>query len=120
MPKIIDSRTVYDKTVKIFDDFYNVKLVVNGDQFDIVNGYFKEVIQNDQIANNYTVFLFEISQNTGINVLDLLSYIKGLNNKLEMNKTIIYYLNTFKSKSTLYGIGFIPQANQPVARNIVQ
>lgn len=120
MPKIIDSRTVYDKTVKIFDEFYNFQLVVPTDQYDVVHSYFKGVIQNDQIANNYTVFLFEIAQNTGINVLELLFYIKGLNNKLEMNKTIIYYLNTFKSKSTLYGIGFVPQANQPVARNIVQ
>lgn len=120
MPKVIDSRTVFDKTVKIFDDFYNYKAIVNADQYDIVNSYFQGVIKNKQIADNYTVFLFEISQNTGVNVLELLTYIKGLDSKLEMNKTIIYYLNTFKSKSTLYGIGFIPQSNQPVARNIVQ
>ena len=47
-------------------------------------------------------------------------YIKGLNSKLEMNTVITYYLNSFKSKTTLYGISIIPRSNQPVARNIVQ
>lgn len=120
MPKILDSRTTLDKTVKIFDDFYNFKLVINAQEYDIVYSYFKGVQESSQIAANFTVFLFRIAQETNTNVLDLLSYIKGLNNKLEMNKTIIYYLNSFKSKTSLYGIGLVPQSNQFAQRNIVQ
>ena len=71
------------------------------------------------IAGNLTTMMFRISQETGIPVLDLLGFIKG-KTKLEMNQVITYYLNSFKSKTTLYGTGMVPQPNQPVARNIVQ
>jgi hypothetical protein len=39
---------------------------------------------------------------------------------MEMNQTIAYYLNSFKSKTSLYGIAVVPKSNQPVSRNIVQ
>jgi hypothetical protein len=119
MARILDARTQLDSTVRIFDDFYAFDLVVNGNEYDIVHGYFVSVCDTNQIADNFTANLFRISQQTQISVLDLLDYIKGLNSKLEMNTVITYYLNTFKSKSSLYGIGTIPQPNQPVARNIV-
>lgn len=120
MARIIDDRTASDLTVKIFDDFYSFNMIVNGNEFDIVNGYFKSVCDTKIIAGNFTAFLFRIAQETGIPVLDLLGQIQGANNKLEMNQIIAYYLNSFKSKTSLYGVGTIPQSNQPVARNIVQ
>ena len=119
MARIIDDRTSTDLTVKIFDDFYSFNMVVNGNEYDIVNGYFKSVCGTKVIAGNFTAFLFRISQETGIPVLDLLGQIQGTN-KLQMNQVISYYLNSFKSKTSLYGVGTIPQSNQPVARNIVQ
>lgn len=118
MSKIIDQRSSLDKTVKIFDSFYAFELVVNGDEFDIVHGYFRSIMTAN-IAGNLTTMMFRISQETGIPVLDLLGFIKG-KTKLEMNQVITYYLNSFKSKTTLYGTGMVPQPNQPVARNIVQ
>jgi hypothetical protein len=119
MARILDARTQLDSTVRIFDDFYTFDLVVNGNEYDIVHGYFVLVCDTKQIAANFTAHLFRISQQTQVPVLDLLNYIKGLNNKLEMNTVITYYLNSFKSKTSLYGIGKVPQPNQPVARNIV-
>ena len=119
MARIIDSRTSLDKTVRIFDSFYAFDLVVNGDSYDIVYGYFKSVSSSINVAANFTAVLFRISQETKIPVLDLLGYIKGTT-KLEMNQIICYYLNSFKSKTSLYGVSVVPQANQPVARNIVQ
>ena len=118
MAKIIDARTSIDRTVGIFDAFYSFDLKVNGDTYDIVHGYFQSVSKNRTIADNFTVSLFRISQETKIPVLDLLGYIRGTT-KMEMNRILTYYLNSFKSKTTLYGISIIPQANQPVARNIV-
>ena len=41
MARIIDERTSTDLTVKIFDDFYSFNMIVNGNEYDIVNGYFK-------------------------------------------------------------------------------
>ena len=120
MARIIDERTSIDLTVKIFDDFYSFNMIVNGNEYDIVNGYFKSVCGTRAIAGNFTAFLFRISQETGIPVLDLLNQIQGTGSKLQMNQVISYYLNSFKSKTSLYGVSTIPQPTQPVARNIVQ
>ena len=119
MARIIDDRTATELTVKIFDDFYSFNMVINGNEYDIVNGYFRTVCATRAIAGNFTTFLFRISQETGIPVLDLLGQIQGTN-KLQMNQVISYYLNSFKSKTSLYGMSTVPQSNQPVARNIVQ
>ena len=72
-----------------------------------------------QVAQNFTAFMFRISQETGINVLDLVAQLKGTQNKMQLNKVISYYLNSFKSKISMYGVGTIPKPNLPVARNIV-
>ena len=119
MPRILDTRTALDQTVRIFDSFYSINLVVNANEYDIVHGYFISVCESKNIANNFTAVLFRISQETQISVLDLLDQIKGTS-KMEMNQTIAYYLNSFKSKTSLYGIAVIPKSNQPVSRNIVQ
>jgi pyruvate/2-oxoacid:ferredoxin oxidoreductase alpha subunit len=119
MPRILDTRTAMDQTVRIFDSFYSINLVVNADTYDIVHGYFRSVCESKNIADNFTAVLFRIAQETQISVLVLLDQIKGTN-KMEMNQTLAYYLNSFKSKTTLYGIAVEPKSNQSVARNIVQ
>ena len=119
MAQIIDHRTALDQTVQIFDSFYSFDLQINGNQYDIVHGYFVSICATKNIANNFTALLFRISQETGIDALELLDQIKG-KSKMIMNQTIAYYLNSFKSKTSLYGISIIPKSNQAVARNIVQ
>jgi hypothetical protein len=107
-----------DQTVRIFDNFYNFNLVVPSNQYDIVHSYFIGTCDTKKIADNFTTFFFKIAQDTGIPATTLLESIQG-QTKLDMNRTIAYYLNSFKSKAALYGISFIPQPNLPVARNIV-
>jgi len=119
MAKILDTRTSLDQTVRIFDSFYAFDLTVNSNEYDIVRGYFLSVCDTRNIAENFTAILFRISQETGIPTLDLLGAVQGTNNKLQMNQVINYYLNSFKSKTSLYGISIVPQPNVPVARNIV-
>lgn len=108
-----------DRTVLIFDSFYNKNLVVEGGKYDIVYGFFYEINSNKTIASNLASSLFRISQETGIDVLTLLDELRGVNNKLELNKKIAYYLNLLKSKTSLYGVGRPPIPNIPVARNVV-
>jgi hypothetical protein len=120
MASIIDnSRNQLDQTIRIFDSFYEFDLVVNTNEYDIIRGYFISVCSTRDIAENFTAFLFYIAQQTQLSALSLLDSIKG-KSKLEMNRTMAYYMNGFKSKTSLYGISTIPQANLPVARNIVQ
>ena len=87
--------------------------------YDIVYSYFVSVCATKNIAANFTAVLFRIAQETQIPILELLDQIKGTK-KMEMNQILAYYLNSFKSKTSLYGIAIIPKSNQPVSRNIVQ
>jgi hypothetical protein len=119
MPQILDTRTSLDQTVRIFDSFYSFDLKVNAPDFDIVYGYFSSVCATRNIAANFTAVFFRIAQETGIPVLELLGAVKGTSN-LQMNSVISYYLNSFKSKTSLYGISITPPPNQFVARNILQ
>lgn len=121
MPRIIDDRTSLDQTVKIFDAFYQTNLQIGAAQYDIVHGYFSKVCSTKNIANNFTVVLFRIATQTGVDVLTLLDELQGKSNKsnLKMNEQICYWLNGLKSKTSLYGISVIPQPVVPVARNVV-
>jgi hypothetical protein len=120
MPTIIDNQRSTDRTIEIFDNFYNTKLAINASDFDIVFSFFKSTADNDTIAGNFTSSLFRISQEADIPVLDLLNQLRGLPNKLEMNKVICYFLNSFKSNTSLYGVSVIARPNQLAARNVVQ
>lgn len=120
MPKIIDNRINSDTTIRVFDNFYSTDLIVGANEFDEVYGYFKSVCENEEAASNFSVVLFRISQDTGMPVLELLYTLQGTNNTLEMNKLMCYYLNTFKSLTSIYGVGNIPIPVEPVARNVVQ
>jgi hypothetical protein len=120
MPTIINNLQNTDRTILIYDNFYNTKLGINANEFDIVFSYFKSISDNDTIAGNFTSNLFRISQEADIPVLELLDQLKGLPNKLEMNKVICYFLNSFKSNTSLYGVGVITRPNQLAARNVVQ
>ena len=119
MSQIIDNRTKLDQTVRIFDSFYAFNAIVNAVEYDIVYSYFVSVCATKNIAANFTAVLFRIAQETQIPILELLDQIKG-KKKMEMNQILAYYLNSFKRKTSLYGIAIIPKSNQPVARNIVQ
>ena len=119
MPRIIDNRTSLDRTVQIFDSFYQTNLKVGADQYDIVHGYFTSVCKTKNIADNFTTVLFRIATQTGVSVLTLLDEIKGKSSGLQMNQQICYWLNGLKSKTSLYGISVIPQPIVSVARNVV-
>ena len=117
----LTSATYLDNTVNIFDKFYQTKLVVNSSEYDLVYAYFRGTATstNNTIPANFSALLFRIAQEGNYNVLDLLEIIKGQPNKLQMNSVICYYLNTFRSRAALYGIGIIPKPNEAVQRNVV-
>lgn len=120
MAQLIDApRSQLDNTVRLFDQFYNFDLVVDGNQYDLVYSYFFKITGNKNTANNFTTVMFRISNITGENVLTLLDEMKNTTN-LTASGILTYYLNSLKSKTTLYGIANIPVPNETVQRNIVQ
>jgi hypothetical protein len=108
-----------DKTVRIFNEFYSFDTLVKSNEYDVIKSFFLSVTKDDQIADNFTVFLFKISQETGINVMELLTQLDG-NSEIDINKIVAYYMNSFKSKTSLYGVAQIPQPNMSVYRNVIQ
>lgn len=119
MAQTLDApKSTLDNSVEVFDQFYNVRMNVNGPDYDIVYSYFKDITGSTNIAKNFTTFLFRISNISGTHVQELLDNMKG-KNKLELNLILAYYLNGIKSKTALYGVGMVPQPNQSVQRNII-
>lgn len=120
MSLFVTYKNEMDRTIKIFDEFYATDLIVPSNDYDVVRGYFLNVCETTAIADNFTALFFRIAQEAGINPIELLEIIKtGANDKLSLDKVFCYYLNTFKSKSSLYGVAVIPKPIQPVARNVV-
>ena len=113
------SQDSVDKTVRIFDNFYSTQLVVNASDYDVVFSFFKSFTENTKIAGNYTALLFRIAQEGGYNIMSLLDILKGVDSKLQLTQVMAYYLNTFKSKTSLYGVGILPKPNEAVQRNVV-
>lgn len=108
-----------DQTVRIFDNFYTTTLKVNAADWDVVYSFFAGNTDSKEAASTFASLLFRIAQEGNFNVLDLLATIKGKTSKLQMNQVICYYLNTFRPKASLYGVGIIPKPNESVQRNVV-
>lgn len=108
-----------DKTVRVFDSFYNLDLVIDANQFDLVYSYFYDISKSKDIAINFTGIIFRIANLTETNPLDLLDELKSTNN-FKSNLLLTYYLNTLKSKTVLYGINVVISPNQLAQRNVVQ
>lgn len=120
MPTIIDNRTQMDLTVQVFDDFYSTDLKVPAGEFDLVYSYFVGICSTKNVADNFTVLFFRIAQESNVKPIDLLETLKGNSyTTVKLNEIMTYYLNSFKSKTSLYGIGVVPKPNQSVARNVV-
>lgn len=120
MSKTLDSAPTssQDSIVSQFDLAYDNTAPIGAAEYDIVHSYFKSVSDSETIATNFTTFLFRIAAMTGYPVISLLDEIKGKSG-LEMNAIMAYYLNSIKSKATLYGVSSAPQPNQAIQRNIV-
>ena len=114
-----------DRTVEIFDNFYNQELRVPADQWDIVNSFFlgaqnKKTESAKRTAAQFATVLFRIAQESGTDVMVFLDYMKGLeNNKLKLNAEMAFYLNLLRTKTALYGVANQPAPNQTVQRNVI-
>lgn len=107
-----------DYTVKVFDEFYNLDLVVNAEEYDVVRSYFAEYTGNNNSAKKFTEILFRIAQITEIPISDLLqSFQKGENPGV--TRTLAYFLNSISTKTVLYGVDNIGTPNILAARNVI-
>jgi hypothetical protein len=106
-----------DQTVRIYDEFYAYAEDVPAAEYDAVNSYFKSVFGTADAANNFTVTLFRVSQDSDIPVMTLLQQLEG-QSQPELTLTLSYYLNGTRSRSTLLGLNATVTPNYYVARNV--
>ena len=113
-----------DQTVRVFDSFYEYDVNVPASEYDVVNSYFKSVMTTKQAADNFTVSLFRVADNTGIPALTLLQSFQEsggtVGNTLNLDVNMASYLNSIRNRATLLGIGVPVTPNFYAARNVVQ
>ena len=113
-----------DQTVRVFDTFYDYDVNIPVGDYDVVNSYFKSVMTTKQAADNFTVSLFRVAQDTNIPPLTLLqSFQAGNTNNnpgLSLNINMAYYLNSIRNRATLLGVGIAVAPNYYAARNVRQ
>lgn len=109
-----------DYTVKIFDQFYNLNLVVGADEYELVLSFFKEYTSNTVAAKSFTDSLFKISNLTQISPLELLKDFQNDQNQMAITLKMAYYLNSVSNKTVLYGVNNLVAPNNTVARNVIQ
>jgi aconitase B len=108
-----------DQTVRIFDQFYNYAEDVSASEYDIVLSYFKSVFNTVEQAQNFTVAIFRVAQESQTDALTILSQIQGINGP-QLTATLCYYLNSTRSNATLLGILEPSAPNYWTARNVRQ
>ncbi len=108
-----------DLTVRVFDSFYDFEVAVPTAEYDIVNSYFRSQMRTRQAAENFTVSLFRVSDETGIPALDLLKAFQGANG-VSLDLNLAYYLNSIRNRATLLGVGVPVTPNFYAARAVIQ
>jgi hypothetical protein len=109
-----------DQTVRVFDNFYDYDVNIPVGDYDVVNSYFKSVMTTKQAADNFTVSLFRVAQDTKIPPLELLKVFQASGAEMDLNINMAYYLNSIRSRATLLGVGIAVAPNFYAARNVIQ
>jgi hypothetical protein len=123
MPTINDTNYRIDQTVRVFDTFYDYDVDIPVGEYDVVNSYFRSIMTTKQAADNFTVSLFKVAEDTKIPALTLLQTFQtsgGVGNSMSINLNMAYYLNSIRNRATLLGVGVAVVPNYYAARNVVQ
>lgn len=107
-----------DRTVYIFDRFYEFELDVDANLYDVILSYFKTLFADELAAKNFALNLFRISESTGTPAIEILDNIRG-QSAIELTATFAYYLNNLRSNTTLLGISAVTTPAFYAARNVV-
>lgn len=109
-----------DQTVQVLDNFYNLDLTVDANEYEIVYSYFISVCSTESVAKSFTETLFRVSSVTKTTATELLQSLQG-KSLMQMQLTLAYYLNTIsETKSVLYGVSSVITPNEKIQRNVIQ
>jgi len=111
--------TKIDQTVRIYDQFYNYDENVPAQEYDSVLSYLKSVFNTVEQAENFTVAIFRVAQESGVDALTILDEIQGTTGP-QLTASLCYYLNSVRSNATLLGVLQPAAPNYWTARNVRQ
>jgi hypothetical protein len=66
-------------TTQIFDQYYNSEVVVETNQYDYVYSFFKSIMLDEKIAQEFTAQIFIMSKDTGVDPMEYVESVKGQN-----------------------------------------
>ena len=66
-----------DQTVRVFDSFYEYDVNVPAAEYDVVLSYFKTVFNTVEQAENFTMAIFRVADESDINALTILQELQG-------------------------------------------
>ena len=119
MSSVIVTKNNTDKTVLIFDLFYEQELVIDQGDYDIVNSFFRKYYSDSDIADDFTSVFFQIVNGYKITVEELLTKFREADNPIQIDQTTAYYLNGLRSKATLIGVNVVQNPSFYAARNVL-
>jgi|688.fasta_scaffold187062_3 hypothetical protein len=117
IPSVNTAQTQLDKTVRIFDRFYNFELSVPANEYDVLYSFFFRLSGNKDSAQNFAYAVFRIADQQGIPAIVLLDEFVG-KTQLDVTALIAYYLNEIRSSSTMIGVQSQVTPNYYAARNV--
>ena len=117
MPTVNYTNPDTDPTVRLFDEFYKRELVIDSNVYDTALSFFTNIFADGDVAKNFTLSVFTISEDSGTPVETLLNELSN-QNQVQITATLAYYLNNLRSNSTLLGIKTTATPNQFAARNV--
>lgn len=108
-----------DRTVRVFDQFYNYEANIPAQEYDAVLSYFRSVFSTLDAAENFTNSLFRVADLTNTDAMSLLQTFQQTGSSLpQINILMAYYLNSVRSPSTLLGVLGVTTPNYYTARNV--
>lgn len=118
MQSLNDTVTKLEPTTRIFSQFYDTELIINGEEYDVVLSYLRSVCTTVRIAENLAVAIFKIAKDNNLAPLTLLDELRG-QDRLKLTANLSYFLNSARNPSVFLAIGSSSIPLQYAARNVV-
>lgn len=110
--------TSVDLTVRVFDNFNPLNIDVPVNEWDQVISFFNKVFGTGDSATAFATNMFRVANESDIPVLTLLDQMEQFD-RIKVTQTLAYYLNGYRSLSTLLGVNSAVVPSVWAARNIL-
>jgi len=106
------------KTLRLFNGYFDTKVTVDINVYDVVHGFFVRKIKSQEAADALTAAVITTSFD---NKLDPLQVIKDLDSvdDLELDATLALYMNETRRNTSLLGVKQTQPVIEIVARSIL-